>query len=72
MAVETIVASLNDEIDRLTRARDVLVGSGRGVSSGPGRVIRRRRPMSPETKKKIGEMMRKRWAERRKGKAKAA
>jgi hypothetical protein len=29
---------------------------------------RRRRKMSPEARKKISEMMKKRWAERRKGK----
>ena len=35
--------------------------------SGNGRK-RRRRKMSPEARKKISEMMKKRWAERRKGK----
>ena len=36
-------------------------------ASGGGRP-RRRRKMSPEARKKISEMMKKRWAERRKGK----
>jgi len=36
-------------------------------TSGGGRP-RRRRKMSPEARKKISEMMKKRWAERRKGK----
>jgi hypothetical protein len=36
-------------------------------ASGNGRK-RRRRKMSPEARKKISEMMKKRWAERRKGK----
>lgn len=35
--------------------------------SGNGR-RRRRRKMSPEARKRISEMMKKRWAERRKGK----
>ena len=35
--------------------------------AGPGRK-RKRRKMSPEARKKISEMMKKRWAERRKGK----
>ena len=35
--------------------------------SGDGR-RRRRRKMSPEARKRISEMMKKRWAERRKGK----
>ena len=33
-----------------------------------GRKRRRRRRMSPEARKRISEMMKKRWAERRKGK----
>jgi hypothetical protein len=36
-------------------------------SAGTGRK-RRRRKMSPEARKRISEMMKKRWAERRKGK----
>ena len=61
MSTSAIVQELNAEIERLTRARDVLTGSGhRG-----GRVVRRRRPMSPETKAKIGAAMAKRWAARR-------
>jgi len=41
--------------------------SGGSEASGNGRK-RRRRKMSPEARKKISEMMKKRWAERRKGK----
>jgi hypothetical protein len=37
------------------------------ISGAPGRK-RRRRKMSPEARKRISEMMKKRWAERRKGK----
>jgi hypothetical protein len=37
-----------------------------GGEVGNGR--RRRRKMSPEARKRISEMMKKRWAERRKGK----
>lgn len=37
-----------------------------GDLAGNGR--RRRRKMSPEARKRISEMMKKRWAERRKGK----
>lgn len=40
---------------------------GVGDSAGTGGK-RRRRKMSPEARKKISEMMKKRWAERRKGK----
>jgi len=66
---EHIVELLNSEIERLTRARDLLVAGVRlGTRSGsyrPG--IRRRRPMSTETKRKISEMMKKRWEQRRRG-----
>lgn len=60
MSTSAIVQELNAEIERLTRARDVLTGGHRG-----GRAVRRRRPMSPETKAKIGAAMAKRWATRR-------
>ncbi len=38
-----------------------------GDTPGPG-TKRRRRKMSPEARKRISDMMKKRWAERRKGK----
>ena len=49
------------------------VGSGASAAAGtteapPTGRKRRRRKMSAEAKKKISEMMKKRWAERRKGK----
>ena len=66
MSKEHIVELLNSEIDRLTRARDLLLTGARpgrkSTSFRPG--IRRRRPMSPETKRKISEMMKKRWEQR--------
>jgi len=39
-----------------------------GVRGAAGGRKRRRRTMSPEARKRISEMMKKRWAERRKGK----
>ena len=48
-------------------ASSVAAAVGAGDSAGTGRK-RRRRKMSPEARKKISEMMKKRWAERRKGK----
>jgi hypothetical protein len=63
MPTEAIIAELNSEIERLTRARDMLTGTnGRRRSL---RVIRRRRPMSRETKAKIRAAIARRWAERR-------
>jgi hypothetical protein len=37
------------------------------ASAAPAGRTRRRRKMSPEARKRISEMMKKRWAERRKG-----
>jgi len=42
-------------------------GASASEASGNGRK-RRRRKMSPEARKKISEMMKKRWAERKRGK----
>jgi len=63
MPIDGIIQELNAEIDRLTRARDVLTG-GNGMR-GSFRAIRRRRPMSSETKAKIASAMAKAWAARR-------
>ena len=63
MPTDAIIQAHNSEIERLTSARDVLIG-GRPTRSGL-RVIRRRRPMSAATKAKIGAAMAKRWARRR-------
>ena len=63
MPTDVIIQELNLEIDRLTRARDVLTGSQ--GSRGRVRIIRRRRPMSAGTKAKIAAAMAKRWAARR-------
>ena len=56
----------------IRRSSASTTAAGGGLSavpeaSGNGRK-RRRRKMSPEARKKISEMMKKRWAERRKGK----
>jgi hypothetical protein len=70
------LASLTAQAARL-RARAGAKGSPAGsATSGPVAVSseradgrkRRRRKMSPEARKRISEMMKKRWAERRKGK----
>ena len=63
MPTDTIIQELNLEIERLTRARDVLTGST--AARNGFRVVRRRRPMSPATKAKIASAMAKAWAARR-------
>jgi hypothetical protein len=52
---------------RLGRPPANAAGVQDAAAEAPGRK-RRRRKMSPEARKRISEMMKKRWAERRKGK----
>ncbi len=76
MDTQQIIAALRDEKDRLEQAISALegVGGGRGrrgrrpgpVPAGPGRGRRRRRRLSAAAKQRISEMMKKRWAERKK------
>jgi hypothetical protein len=68
------LAGLTAQVAKL-RSRAGIRGTGGGAAAstesagtaGAGRK-RRRRKMSPEARKRISEMMKKRWAERRKGK----
>lgn len=50
-------------------ARGAATTSGAtGAEAAPGKAKRRRRKMSPEGRKRISDMMKKRWADHRKGK----
>jgi hypothetical protein len=63
------LAGLTTQVAKL-RARAGVRGSA-ATSAGAGETggrKRRRRKMSPEARKRISEMMKKRWAERRRGK----
>jgi len=51
----------------VARAANAASAPSAAGAAGDGRK-RRRRKMSPEARKRISEMMKKRWAERRKGK----
>jgi hypothetical protein len=76
--IEREIAQTRDRLAALTaqaanlRARSGIRGSAASASAGAqaseGGRKRRRRKMSPEARKRISEMMKKRWAERRKGK----
>ena len=76
MEIDKIVADLKKERDRLVRAITALVGVGgaatgarRGRKPGPkaaGTRRKRRGGISKEGRKRLSELMRKRWAERRK------
>ena len=74
-----LVATLNEEIANLTHLRDWLQGSGSGAAMDHSAAVaprgrRGRKPgsrISAAGRRKISEMMKKRWAERRKQAAKA-
>jgi hypothetical protein len=69
------LSALTAQANQLRARIGAKAGRGAGASAAPaveetaapaGR-SRRRRKMSPEARKRISEMMKKRWAERRKG-----
>lgn len=65
MDIQQILSDLRRERDRIDAAIRALEGGGRG----PGRPVgsgRKRRTMSPAARKRISEMMKIRWAERKK------
>jgi hypothetical protein len=74
MDIQQIVSDLRNERDRIDAAIRALEGGKSG--RGPGRPAgsgKKRRTMSPAARKRISEMMKLRWAERKKkAKAKAA
>ncbi len=67
MDIERILNDLKRERDRLTRAIEALEGKNplRATGArGPGKGRKRR--LTPEGRKRLSEMMKRRWAERRK------
>lgn len=73
MDIQQIVSALRDEKNRLEQAISALEGGNgrRGRGLGNGRRGKRRRRLSAAAKRRISEMMKKRWAERKRA-AKAA
>lgn len=72
MDIQTVLAELTKERDRIDKAIAALseIGSrtrkpGRPVGSGNRAGAPKRRTMSPAARKRISEMMKKRWAERK-------
>ena len=64
MDTQQIITELEAEKDRLEQAISALRGSVRGRPAG-GRGRRGRRRLSAAAKRRISEMMKKRWAERK-------
>jgi hypothetical protein len=74
--IHRILAELNAERDRIDQAIAAISNIGsprarRGRPPGKSTGRRRRHRLTPEGRKRLSEMMKKRWAERRK-RAKAA
>jgi hypothetical protein len=75
--LDSIISQLKQERERLDRAIAVLDGAApgrrgrpRGAAAGTNSTGRRRRHrLTPEGRKRLSEMMKKRWAERRRKKA---
>ena len=75
MEIDKIVADLKKERDRLVRAITALVGAGSAGNGRRGRKAaakagatkrKRRGGITKEGRKRLSELMKKRWAERRK------
>lgn len=68
----TIIAAIDTEIEKLQRARALLSGIGAAApiaklplakkTASAARVVRKRRRLSPEARKRIADAQRKRWA----------
>jgi exonuclease VII small subunit len=65
MDTQQIISELESERDRLDQAITALRGSMRGRRGPVGRGKRGRRHLSAAAKRRISEMMKKRWAERK-------
>lgn len=74
MNIQTVLGDLKKERARLDAAIAALEGLGSGRKRGPGRPagsgkatpVAKRRHMSAAARKRISDMMKKRWAERKK------
>ena len=65
MNYDKLIAQLRAEMATIQQALEVLENLSRGTT-GPG--TRKRKPFSAETKRKMAESQRKRWAAARKAK----
>lgn len=68
MPIETLLATIDAEIAKLQQARNLIAGTGKVTLGGkPDRIGRpkkagRKRTLSPESRKRIADAQRKRWA----------
>jgi hypothetical protein len=69
MDVNTIIATIDEEISRLKSVRQLLAGSETtktSPKSSPSKPGRKRRRLSAEARKKIADAQRLRWAKQKK------
>jgi hypothetical protein len=66
MTRETIVAAIDEEINRLEKVRALLQGSGGSKLLGGLSGIRKKRYLSPEARKRIADAQKRRWAKQKK------
>jgi hypothetical protein len=69
MNIDKMIAQLRAEMATMQQALAILENLSRGSGGGKGKSgSRKRKPFSAETKRKMAESQRKRWAAYRKGK----
>lgn len=61
MELETIVAALNSEINRLIAAKNLLLGTPSTIVPQGISIVHKRTTMSPEGRASIAKAQRKRW-----------
>jgi hypothetical protein len=69
MSLNDVLSTIDAEIARLQEARALLTGSGKGArskKSASTQVVKAKRTMSAEGRKRIAEAQRKRWAAQKK------
>ena len=68
MAIDSILAQIDAEIERLTKVRSLLASGGAGAKFGEpnGKNLpsgtRKKHVLSPEARKRIADAQRRRWA----------
>jgi len=69
MALKDLLDSIDSEIARLQQARALLAdGSTPGSTPSGSRVMRKKRTLSAEARKRIADAQRRRWAAQKSGK----
>lgn len=74
MGIESVLASIDAEIEKLQKARTLLAGGGSSVGNGVpkkrGRKPSKKRNLSPEGRARIAAAVKARWERQKAGKKK--